>query len=378
MRKYSESNIGRVDSAVLVIAGGTYVFGAEKVTLEVVEGFKDRGYKVEALISGWNDGKFSKALDKIGVKYHKLKLGWYYRSKLLWSLDSLVHYPGAIFRYLSIRKKYRGWLAYVTSFRQVVLLGRFLKNKIVFHVHDVNSNNKRSVYFIRKIDRKVTKYIAVSEFIKADLEKIGVDPDKIEVVHNGIEILSGVNGAHLNNVVTLGIVGQVIERKGHMHVLHALKKLRDGGMMVNLKIVGSGDDSYIDNLKKYAAENNLSGQIEWAGFIADPDGIYDGIDILLALTITPEPFGLIAIEANMRNIPVIAADSGGFRETIVDGYNGYLVDPFETDAVAAKVQAFLNDRSLLKSMGENGRKRVVENFTNRQMVDKIDKILAAL
>jgi hypothetical protein len=144
-----------IPKRLLVIAGGNYIYGAEKVTLDVIEGLSGEGYEVHAMISGWGDGQFAKALERLKIKFYKLKLGWYYTSKILWSLDSLIHYPGAILKFLQIRKQYKDWPVYIISFRQVILLWPFFKKNILYHVHDVNSNSRQSRYFLRIIDKKV-------------------------------------------------------------------------------------------------------------------------------------------------------------------------------------------------------------------------------
>jgi glycosyltransferase involved in cell wall biosynthesis len=211
---------------LLVIAGGGYIYGAEKVTLDVIKGLSEEGYEVEAIISGWNDGQFAKALDEFKVKYYGLKLGWYYLSKILWSLDSLVHYPGAVIKFLSIRKNFKDWPVYTISFRQVILLWPFFKKNIFYHVHDANAVSKQARFFLKIINRKVSRFIAVSDFIKQDLIACGISPDKIEVIHNGVEILPELKKNPSNaKVLVIGIVGQVIERKGHIVLLQALNLL---------------------------------------------------------------------------------------------------------------------------------------------------------
>src|ERR1035437_1250500 len=157
---------------LLVIAAGSYIFGTEKITLDVIEGLKNKGHDITTIISGWGDNKFPQALNKIGIKYYKLKLGWYYLSKIKWSLDSLVHYPSAFLKFFSIRKQFINHIVYTISFRQIILLWPFFKKNIIYHVHDSHSSSKQSRFFFKMIDKKVIKYIAVSNFIKNDLEKI--------------------------------------------------------------------------------------------------------------------------------------------------------------------------------------------------------------
>lgn len=365
---------------LLVIAGGTYIYGAEKVTLDVIKGLGQEGYEINTLISGWNDGAFAKALDKLQVKYYPLKLGWYYTSKLWWSLDSLVHYPGAILRYLRIRKQFKDWPVYIISFRQVILLWPFFKKNIVYHVHDANAGSRQSRYFLKIIDRKVIKFIAISEFIKEDLVASGISPHKIEVIYNGVEILPAIQkSTDHSEPLSIGIVGQVIERKGHLTLLLAIKTLVKKGLNIELIIVGDGDTSFITKLKTLIDdEPGLAQKITWRGFKNSLTDIYKGIDVLVAPTVSPEPFGLITIEANMLGIPVIVSNKGGFKETVVNGENGFLIEPQDAEEIACKIEYFYNHRNEIAVMGKKGREHVVQNFDKQIMVKKIDKLLTAL
>ncbi len=368
-----------IPKKLLVIAGGNYIYGAEKVTLDVVEGLSKEGYEVQAIISGWGNGQFAAALDNLKIRYYKLKLGWYYTSEILWSLDSLVHYPGAIIHFLRIRKNFKDWPVYIISFRQVILLWPFFKKNIVYHVHDVNSISRQSRFFLKLVDKKVCRFIAISEFIKQDLITCGISPDKIEVIYNGIEILPELKKDSLNvKMLTIGIVGQVIERKGHAVLLHALNLLVKKELNIQLIIVGEGDNVYKEKLKILIDDFGLTQRVLWRGFKKELKDIYEGIDVLIAPTISEEPFGLIAIEANMLGIPVIASNSGGFKETVINGENGFLTESENVEKLAQKIEYFYQNRHAITSMGIKGRENVLQNFDENKMITKIDKLLTGI
>jgi len=364
---------------LLVIAGGNYIYGAEKVTIDVIKGLSNEGYEVQAIISGWGDGQFVKALDGLRVKFYKLKLGWYYISKILWSLDSLVHYPGAVIRFLRIRKNFRDWPVYIISFRQVILLWPFFKKNIVYHVHDPNAHSKQSRYFLKIINRKVTKFIAVSEFVKEDLIACGISPEKIEVIYNGVEILPEVQkDSNHSGVLNIGIVGQVIERKGHATLLQAIGLLIKKGLDIRLIIAGDGDKFFIEKLKKMTMDLGLPSKITWRGFKKDLKEIYADIDVLIAPTISAEPFGLITIEANMLGMPVIVSNKGGFRETVKNRENGFLVEPEDAEQLADKIEYFYSHRNEIDAMGKKGRRMVVDKFSSDAMTKSIDKLITQI
>lgn len=364
---------------ILVIAGGAYIYGAEKVTLDVMEGMRDKGYQVEAIISGWGDGRFAAALDKLNIKYQKLKLGWYYASKILWSLDSLVHYPGAVIRFLKIKKHFINWPIYIISYRQIILLWPFIKNKIVYHVHDPNAAGRQSRFFLKLADRKITRYIAVSSFIKDDLVSCGIAAGKISVIHNGVEETTPVmQTPPAPNRLTVGIAGQIIPRKGHEDLLEAVSILKQKGKNITVIIAGQGDEGFIGQLQLLSDKLGISESVEWRGYVEDKKAIYKGMHLLAAPSRTDEPFALVVLEANMFAIPVIATHTGGFAESITDGENGFLVPPSAPDRLADKIEELCDNPDLLVKMSQQARERALQEFTKDMMVNKINNLIQTI
>lgn len=359
---------------ILVIAGGTYVSGAEKVTIDVLKGLKEKGYDLLCMVSGWNDGDFIDSLKQTGIQYKAIKLGWYYISKLLWSLDSLVHYPKAIIDFIRLRRSFKADLVYIISYRQIVLLYPFFNKNIVYHVHDCYSNSRQSRFFLKLIDRKVKKYIAVSHFIKNDLIKCGIDSEKIHTIHNGIAILP-VEERILNKVFTIGIVGQIIPRKGHTVVLDAMVLLQKKNIDVKLVIVGKEFESYKASVESRITQLKLDKWVEWRGYKKDQREIYKGIDVVVAPTQTEEPFGLMACEANMLDKPAIVSNTGGLPEIIKDGVNGFTINANDPVMLAERIEMIYLNPELYKAMSERGRAIVKNEFSIEKMNLEMDNLL---
>lgn len=95
--------------------------------------------------------------------------------------------------------------------------------------------------------------------------------------------------------------------------------------------------------------------------------------IVLALS-RNEPFGLISIETMACGIPVIALSEGGFRESVINGKTGFLINRNPKD-LKDKIDLFLNDSNLRNKLGKEGRNRVLANFTWEISVDNFLNIL---
>jgi glycosyltransferase involved in cell wall biosynthesis len=83
--------------------------------------------------------------------------------------------------------------------------------------------------------------------------------------------------------------------------------------------------------------------------------------IVLALS-RNEPFGLTVIEAMSCEVPVIAVNEGGFRESVLDGKTGYLIDGNENE-LKARIDLLLKNEELRVELGKGGRAHVLSKFT---------------
>ncbi len=353
---------------ILVIAGGTYVSGAEKVTLDVLEGFKENGHTVHCMVSGWNDGDFISRLQKLNVPYTAIKLGWYYTSKIWWSLDSLVHYPKAIWDFIRLKKKFKPDIVYTISFRSILSLYPFFGKNIVYHIHDPNSHSKQSKFFLQLIDKKVKTYIAVSNFIKQDLIKCGLAEKKIEVIYNGIQIQPQISKQlSENSILKVGIVGQVIRRKGHLIAVEALQYLIVNNKQIQLVIVGVGDAAFTQEVKQKITDLQLNDYVIWKGFVKELEKIYEDLDVVIAPTQNEEPFGLMACEACMFGIPVIVANKGGLVEIVEEGVNGFTFNSNNARELSDKISLLYGNTTLQKKLGNAGKLKVAQQFSKQQM-----------
>jgi trehalose synthase len=89
-----------------------------------------------------------------------------------------------------------------------------------------------------------------------------------------------------------------------------------------------------------------------------------------------EGFGLVVTEALWKGIPVVASDVGGIPLQIVDGENGFLVDPSDNQGLADGIIRILQDPDLSKEMGRKGKEHVRENFlTTRLLMDYLDLLV---
>ena len=135
-------------------------------------------------------------------------------------------------------------------------------------------------------------------------------------------------------------------------------------------ILGSdqGRDLYKKKLIRLSEQYRLSKQIRFIDHCKDMALAYKVSDIIVSASTEPEAFGRVAVEAQSMEKPIIASNIGGSNETIIDEKTGFLYEAGNAKSLCDKILRILNlDETLLKSIGINGRKNIVQKFNIEKM-----------
>ena len=157
-------------------------------------------------------------------------------------------------------------------------------------------------------------------------------------------------------------------RKGQDVLIRAMPAVRARVPDAALLIVGGGP--YEARLRTFA-ERAPSGSVLFAGEVTEGDlPRYYAVGDVFAMPcrtraagLEVEGWGNVFVEAASCARPVVVGDSGGARETLVDGETGLLVDGRSAGEVAAAVGTLLAEPELARKMGEAGRERVLRSHT---------------
>jgi glycosyltransferase involved in cell wall biosynthesis len=207
---------------------------------------------------------------------------------------------------------------------------------------------------------------AVSESTAEDLAARGIPRSNIRVIYNGIDLDFFTPDAGARSRTPLfAYVGRLKRYKGVDLILQAFAKLERAD--ANLVIAGAGD--YRDHLERLASTLGVSDRVRFAGFISQEEKR----DLLRRAWATvfaspKEGWGLTNIEAQACGTPVIASDSPGLRESVVDGETGDLVPHRDIAALAAAMGRYADSPELIELKGNAGR-RFAGNFTWKQSAD---------
>ena len=161
-----------------------------------------------------------------------------------------------------------------------------------------------------------------------------------------------------------------------------MAKVRDAlGETFVCVIIGDdqGNVKYRQSLEARIEKLNLWPVMRLAGHCNDMPAALKLADIVLAPTRAPEPFGRIPLEAGAMQALTIAADHGGFRETIVDGTTGYLFKPGDIDDLAAKsITALGLSDDERHDLAIKAQTHIRDNFALTKMTDSTIAVYRAL
>lgn len=210
---------------------------------------------------------------------------------------------------------------------------------------------------------------------------------KASVIYNGYSLdrLNSIDSGQYSHLRQAGMLHVVMsarfsKEKDFTTVLTTAEMAQEAGSNLRFFLAGEGPD--LARFRKAAKERNLN-NVEFPGYVTEMDSFLCQMDVGL-LTTDPrfhqEGVPNSVMEAMAHGMPVVATEGGALREIVLDGFNGYLVEPRDAGALLSKLTTLDADRDLRKSLGSSARQTVVEKFDLRvmgaRMVDVYRSVLS--
>ena len=227
--------------------------------------------------------------------------------------------------------------------------------------------------------------IANSEWIAAHIAEVhGIDPARIVTIPRGVDLdafdpaavaparveaLRKAWGLEGDTRLVLLLPGRLTSWKGQGLALEALGLLAPeerAGLMLILAGDAQGRDSYVSDLEHQITRLGLTDQARIVPHVIDMPAAYLAAGLVLAPSTRPEAFGRVAAEASAMARPVIVADHGGARETVIEYETGTRAEPGSARALAGAIRAMLSVGPASRaSMGRQGRDHIIRHFSKR-------------
>lgn len=263
-----------------------------------------------------------------------------------------------------------------------ILRGTGVRTVAVAHGRDVTLRRFGYQHLVPRILASVSAVFPVSHAVAQECTRRGVPPDRVFVVPNGISVPSYAASAHRQCApskeagsnggaggdappgLRLLSVGRQVERKGfEWFVRHVFPLLPPG---VEYCVVGEGPG--LRSLHHAVREVGAEDRINLLGRVAEAelDAAYRSADLLVMPNILVkgdmEGFGVVALEAGLHGVPVIASDCEGMRDVIGEGVNGHRVRPGDALGFAAVIGRYADDGARQEELARSAREHVRETY----------------
>lgn len=207
----------------------------------------------------------------------------------------------------------------------------------------------------------------------------GVDIDKFNPKISGREIRKEFD---INEKeIVIGIASRIDPSKGQEYFLHAAAEVVKSYPRVRFLVAGNafspGHSWFREHLRNLVQKLDLEGKVIFAGFRRDMPQVLAGMDIFV-LASDAEPCGRVLFEAMAIGKPIVATNTGGTPEIVIDKQTGLLAPARNSKALAEAIIILLNNNKLAKEMGQKGRERVEKYFTIEEHVRKTEAVYKEL
>lgn len=222
--------------------------------------------------------------------------------------------------------------------------------------------------------RQVKGIIAISQAV-ADALPAGSPPTW--VIHNSVDPRRFEVGAETRsrvrqewgvgeNEVAVGIVGRVVDWKGHLEFVRAMIEALKTNPQLRGIVLGDQSDEeieYYHRVRGLVDESHVRDRFLFPGHRESVEPYYAGLDIVVHASLTPEPFGRTIIEGMAARRAVIASAAGGPAEVITPGVDGLLVPPGDVAALTRAIVDLAGNPDRRRALGAAGYDTVRRRFT---------------
>ena len=267
-----------------------------------------------------------------------------------------------------------------------LVASKLARRPLITVTHDLYRSNVPWRPALDLVLRKASRNVCVSGYTASLVAARGVDPRKIRVIPNGVDLgeiesrrtpagsSPRVDAAFPGRGAVVLTVARLIWSKGIHRVIAAMPRIVTEAPGTRYVIVGDGPDR--EHLVRLAAASPVADAITFLGELTDDEKFdcYSRCDVF-ALPSEREGYGIVFLEANAFGKPVVGGRIGGVPDAVVHGTTGLLVDPRSESEVAEAIIRLLKNPDQARRLGDNGRRRVEDELTWKESAGKFLSVI---
>ncbi len=378
---------------IVLVSSAASLAGAERALLELVSRLDQT--VIDPIVVVPRRGLLSEELAKQQISLSVMDLGVPHSRrelqspKLLWRLIQVIV---AIFRLMLFLLRQNADIVHSNS--SGVLAGAFaarlLHKKHIWHVREFLPKSWIGKSLLYLIPRLSHRGVCISGSVMQQFCDLpSAQSAKLCIVHDGIDIpffarYRAVDTSHKRKLPKrVGTLSRINSWKGHDTFVRAASLITKSFPDVDFYIAGGCLREYLpikNSLITLVSDLGLASKVRFVGELTYPElaQLLSTLDVLVLPSSSPEPSGLVILEAMAEGKPVVATNQGGPLEIVQDNRTGLLVPPNDPQAMAGSILSLLQDEQSACLMGESGFKRVQELFSIERHVSKIQGIYQSL
>jgi glycosyltransferase involved in cell wall biosynthesis len=342
------------------------VGGAEKLLVDAIPLYIEKGIDMELLLLSGNETPFFSSLKNSGVRIHHLTKG---KMKKIYN-------PLLVFRIIPYLRRYDIIHVHLFPGLYWVALAKFLSlsSKMFVYTEHNTHNNRRKKGGVWKITdrfayRQYNRIVSITAEVDRLLkEHLSTDGNKFSIINNGIDLSKFANSTCISKTgiadkenIILVQVAAFSKQKDQATLIRSLSHLPD-----NVRLLLAGDGETRPECEKLAKELNLSERVSFLGVCTDIPQLLRSSDIAV-LSTHYEGLSLSSIEAMASGKPFVASDVPGLRD--VAGVAALLFPNGDEKALAGQIQSLISSLELYNKVAQ-ACTECSKNYDIRMMVDK--------
>jgi glycosyltransferase involved in cell wall biosynthesis len=363
--------------AILQVIPALDTGGAERTALDVAAALVREGFT--ALVAS-NGGRLENELASSGGELVRMeaasKAPHVIFSNALFLRD-LIRKRGV--KLLHARSRAPAWSAlmaagmarvpFVTTYHGIYNASNPLKrfyNSVMIRADAVIANSQWTAdHIARAYKRAPKRLVVIPRGVDLDyFDPASISPDRLAQMRKSWNVSE-------DDFVIL-LPGRLTRWKGQGILIDAMARLKQKRMLDKVRAVLAGDaqgrDEYEEELRTKIRSAGLSDHVLIVGHVEDMAAAYAAADVVVSASTDPEAFGRVTAEASAMATPVIAADHGGARETVLTNVSGFLVPPGDAEAMALALEKIIATPPHGRiNMGMAGRAHIVRNYSRERM-----------